>query len=159
MALYEELLDAYETNTLLINHLTRGLTHADSLIIPPFPTNCVNWLIGHILVSRHHSLTLCGKNRFLSEVCILRYDTGTSPVDVEENRLIIFNDLIDDLNESQRVLAETLRHCSDAYLEADYQDDHGRRERRLCIRGLHWHETYHIGQIEILRSYLNSINL
>ena len=141
----KELINAYDANTKQIKRLIDTLTHSESLLIPPFPTNCVNWLLGHILVSRHHSLTLSGGSDFWPENLIQRYDTGSSPIDVEDHRFCYFEDLVKDLEKSQIMLTENLSHCPDDFLKGDFEDKHGKRARWLCIRSLHWHETYHIG--------------
>lgn len=48
----------YTGNTWLINKLADGLTHAESVLQPPFPANCLNWILGHILSRRNTALTL-----------------------------------------------------------------------------------------------------
>ena len=41
-----EITQAYATNPWLINRLTEGLSQDECLLQPPFPTNCVNWILG-----------------------------------------------------------------------------------------------------------------
>ena len=44
------------TNNRVIKQKTEGLTHADSMLQLPFPANCMNWILGHILVYREQYL-------------------------------------------------------------------------------------------------------
>ena len=44
------------TNNHVIKQKTEGLSHADSMLQLPFPGNCMNWILGHILVYREQYL-------------------------------------------------------------------------------------------------------
>ena len=157
MSRAEELIQAYATNTQLINHLTDGITHDESLLQPPFPTNCTNWIIGHILVSRNESMLISLGDSMWPDTLTIRYDSGSEPITREDESVRYLSDLIKDIHESQERLTIYLRNLSDKELEREYEDKRGRRARWLCIRGLHWHETYHIGQLEMLRSFIHSL--
>ena len=50
----------FEINYNVIKQQVDGLTHEDSLLQLPFRGNCLNWVLGHILVSRNRALTLIG---------------------------------------------------------------------------------------------------
>jgi hypothetical protein len=153
----EELIQAYATNTRLIGRLTEGITHDESLIQPPFPTNSTNWVLGHILVSRNESIRLSYGNNLWPDAIIERYVSGSEPITREDERVRYLNDLIKDIHESQERLTCLLRVLTDVELEQDYEDEKGARARWLYIRSLHWHETYHIGQLEMLRSFIHSL--
>ncbi len=153
----EELIQAYAVNTRLIGRLIEGITHDESLLQPPFPTNCFNWVLGHILVSRNESMRLSFGDKMWPDTIIERYDSGSEPITREDESVRYLNDLIKDIHESQERLTTLLRNLTDVDLEQDYQDEKGARARWLCIRGLHWHETYHIGQLELLRSFIHSL--
>lgn len=157
MSRAEELIQAYATNTRLINHLTGGITHDESLLQPPYPTNCTNWVVGHILVSRNESIRISLGDNMWPDTLIKRYDTGSEPITREDESVRYLSDLIKDIHESQERLTIYLRNLSDKELDSEYEDEKGRRARWLCIRGLHWHETYHVGQLEMLRSFIHSL--
>ena len=40
----------------VIKQKTEGLTHADSMLQLPIPANCMNWILGHIMVYREQYL-------------------------------------------------------------------------------------------------------
>jgi hypothetical protein len=152
----EVLIQAYKTNTQLTIRLIDGLSHEESLWQPPFPTNCVNWVLGHILVSRNESILLSHGAALWEDAFLNRYDSGSDPVAVGDDSIHHFEDLRKSIIASQEQLTNLLNKLSDKDLEQDYTDERGTRARWLCIRGLHWHETYHVGQLELLRSYILS---
>ena len=57
----DELIRDYAGNTWLIKCHTEGLTHDDSLLQPPFRTNCLNWVLGHIISRRNSAMELLGQ--------------------------------------------------------------------------------------------------
>lgn len=54
-----------------------GLTHEDSLVQPP-SGNCINWMLGHLLVHRHRMLETLGEPAPIPEA-LMRYDRGRRP--------------------------------------------------------------------------------
>ena len=40
----QSLLDDYRTNTGLIHRIVDGVSDEESLLQPPFPANCLNWV-------------------------------------------------------------------------------------------------------------------
>jgi hypothetical protein len=106
----------------VISMQTMGLTHEDSLIQPPFRGNCLNWVVGHILVGREPVLTYLGESLPWTEVVSNRYKRDSAPVTSAEDALPLAQ-LLSALEESQarimagleRAPAETLEtHIDDA---------------------------------------------
>jgi hypothetical protein len=159
MSRSEELIQAYATNTWLIGRLTEGITHDESLLQPPFPTNSTNWVLGHILVSRNESMVLSMGENMWPDAILKRYDSGSEPITREDESVRYLNDMLKDITESQERLGYLLGSLTDHDLERDCEDEKGARALWLCIRGLHWHETYHIGQLEMLRSFIHSLRV
>lgn len=62
-------------------------------------------------------------------------------------------DLTEDLAESQRRIAEALDGVPEAALERNAETDRGVKPVWQHLQGLHWHETFHIGQLEVLKDY------
>jgi len=153
MSRSDEIIQAYATNTWLIGFLTKELSQDESLLQPPFPTNCVNWIIGHILVSRDESIQLCG-GKLLDGVLINRYKSDSQPARNGDDDIRHFEDLLQDIDSSQELLGNLLSELSEDELNATVKTERGEKSRWQHIRGLHWHETYHIGQLELLRSFV-----
>jgi hypothetical protein len=145
----------YSTNTWLINQLTDGLTHQESLLQLQFNTNCMNWVLGHILSQRNHALDLLGSTCFWDDVTMSLYRTGSEPV-IDGGNARPFELLQSDIEMSQVLLDEALDGSSQIALERIIEIDRGTKPIWQHLKGLHWHETYHIGQLEILRAYAYS---
>lgn len=152
----DEIAQAYSTNSWLIGQLTEELSQDESLLHPPFPTNCANWTLGHILVSRNEAIQLCGK-KFWDDVLIDRYKSDSQPIQDGDDNIRCFEDLQKDINSSQDLLTNLLRKLSEDELNETIGTARGEKARWQHIRGLHWHETYHMGQLELLRSFILSI--
>ncbi len=59
----ENMTDFYARNVEIIKMQTENLTHEDSLIQLPFRSNCLNWVVGHVLANRCNILALLGAGR------------------------------------------------------------------------------------------------
>jgi len=156
MSRSDELIQAYATNTWLIGRLIDGLSQDDSLLQPPFPTNCVNWILGHILVSRDEAIRLCGGSMW-HDMLVRRYKSDSQPVRDGDDDIRHFEDLQQDIDASQEILASLLDKLGDDQLNESVDTVRGLKMRWQHIRGLHWHETYHMGQLELLRSFILSL--
>ena len=141
----------YTGNTWLINKLTEGVTHAESVLQPPFPANCLNWILGHILSRRNTALTLLQAKPFWDESTLTLYKTGSAPI-TNEQEGHHWDDLLTDLTESQQRLEAALQASTAEVLYRIAETDRGTKPVWEHLEGLHWHETYHMGQLEILRA-------
>ena len=72
--------ELFKTNHWVFTHQTDGLTHDDSLLQLPFRGNCLNWVIGHVLVSRENILAMMGIQGTWTEEEIARYRGGSEPI-------------------------------------------------------------------------------
>ncbi|MCK5794471.1 MAG: DinB family protein [Anaerolineales bacterium] len=148
----QNLTDFYSRNLEIINMQAEGLTHEDSLIQLPFLSNCLNWVIGHILANRCNILALLRAEDFRPDVNLDHYERESDPVLGEGEGVLPLEELIDHLEESQIRLAAALKNETEESLQrtAPYRD---RPERPLSywLFFLYFHDSYHIGQTEILR--------
>jgi hypothetical protein len=144
---------AYETNTWLIEKLTAGLTHTESVLQLPFPANCLNWILGHVLSRRNTALQLLAAGSLWDEEILSLYRSGSAPITAGENARR-FEDLLGDLQESQRRITEALDRSTPEVLETRKETDRGAKPVWQHLEGLHWHETYHVGQLEVLRGFI-----
>jgi len=149
------LVQACETNTWLIGRLTDGVTQRESLLTPNFPTNCVNWILGHILVSRNEALELCNSKIWPDE-WVARYKAGSQPVAWGDDDVLLLEQLLTDLRGSLELFGELLPMMTAEFDEV-VKTARGEKPRWEHIRGLHWHETYHIGQLEMLQSFIEKL--
>jgi len=129
----------------VVGRLTEDLTHEDSLRVPPSGGNCLNWLLGHILVSRNTALAALGLEPVAIGGAADRYRTGTAPI--SEAEAVNFGDLLADLRDSGARIGAALRERG----PDDMAAVHGETTVGELLLGLSWHETYHTGQLELLR--------
>lgn len=149
MANPDKLIQSFKLTHWLIHKQAEGLTHADSVLQLPFRGNCFNWVLGHIINSRNQALALLDEAPTLSETEAALYQSGADPVTREE-KAVPLERLLQALDEALNRLTAALQQVSPDRLAALYDAE---RQQTVGdrIAGLHWHETYHTGQLEILR--------
>jgi hypothetical protein len=145
-----KLAEDYGANTWLIEKLTEGLSHVDSLLQPEFPANCMNWVLGHIVHRRNTALRLLGREPVWGEDITHTYQSGSDPISAASPARA-FADLLVDLQETQRSLEEALQSVEDGILDRVAETDLGEKSVAEHLAGLHWHETFHVGQLDMLR--------
>lgn len=141
--------DLFKTNHWVLTKQMEGLTHEDSLLQLPFRGNCLNWVLGHIIVSREDVLSWMGVERGYTEEETARYQFDSDPITSADDLGILHLDrLKKDLERTQQQLADAFEEISEAQLAE--KDD---RDRVLGNRVMFmaWHEGYHAGQTEYLR--------
>ena len=125
---------------------TDGMNHDESLIQPRPAGNCVNWVLGHILVSRNQILSLAGAEAIWPADRVDAYKRGSNPM-TDSGRAVALDTLLQDLDASQERLTAALARLTPEQLAA--VDAQGSLEDKIAI--LHFHEAYHAGQVGLLR--------
>jgi hypothetical protein len=140
------------TNYWILGRQTANLTHEQSLLQLPFRGNCMNWVLGHITTRRHEMLELVGAELIWTPEWQARYNTGSEPITSGADAMR-FEQILADLGTAhERLLARLAVITMDemnAPAKTVPQDPPPTVAQRLA--GLLWHETYHVGQTEILR--------
>ena len=67
-----------------------------------------------------------------------------------------FESLIQFLDESVELLKAAVENVSEEWLEKTYRNYRGEKTRYAHITSFHWHETFHVGQLEILKAFIES---
>lgn len=151
----QSLSQSYGSTHWLINNLTDGLSNDDSLVQPPFEANCLNWVLGHILVGRNEALSYLDAEPIWGEAELARYRTGSPPI-TQADQALPLERLLANFEESQKRILGALENISPEALAAVVNTRFGERPVGQHIDGLHWHETYHTGQLELLRALAES---
>lgn len=146
----ESLLEDYEGNSWFISRLCEGLSHEETLIQPGFEANCFNWVLGHIISRRNSALEVLGLDPIWSAELISLYKTGSDPISPENARELDL--LIEDLAKSDQLIKVTLEDITEDFLGDTVETDRGQKERLEHLEGFHWHETIHMGQLDMLRA-------
>ena len=66
----------------VIKQKTEGLTHADSMLQLPIPANCMNWILGHIMVYRMQYLGVIDGVSKPDEGEFALYGFGSEPLTI-----------------------------------------------------------------------------
>ena len=146
----ESLIQSFAVNLRVIHLQTKGLSHKDSLLQLPFRGNCLNWVLGHIMVGRNVGLKLLGQPPLWAEDQEARYRRGSNPIVAVEGAYPL-EELLGDLDESQKRLSAALSETGPEQLAAVVPFRGGQCPLAEALSGQHWHETYHVGQLELLR--------
>jgi hypothetical protein len=152
MITIQELSDFYARNVQIIKMQANGLTHEDSLIQLPFRANCFNWVVGHLVANRYNILELLGVEDPRGGLDTGHYERESAPITGEGEGVLRLEELLSLLEEAQIRLEETLAAESNETLQrtAPYRD---RPEKPVAfwLLFLYFHDSYHVGQTEILR--------
>ena len=149
----QTLIDDYASNSWLIHRLVDGITHEASLYQLPFSANCLNWLLGHIVWRRTSALTTLDLPSPWGETIIAKYQTNSKPIQSSKDARHLAK-LLADLDYTQQVLSVKLANIEDTELDKVVVNDRGEKRVIEHLQGFHWHETYHIGQLDILRAFI-----
>jgi uncharacterized damage-inducible protein DinB len=147
----QELASAFERNLGIIKMQTAGLTHQQSLLQPPFRGNCLNWVLGHILETRDGILRTLGQEPILSDKERARYGYGSEPVRGDGADILRLEKMLELLERSQKGIEAGLQRITPEQLAKETRDHRGvvTIAQRLFFQ--YFHETYHVGQTELLR--------
>lgn len=147
----EQLAEGFALNLRLIKMQIAELTHTDSLAQSPYNINCLNWVLGHIAVSRDGVLRLLGEVPLLNEAETSRYKTDSDPITGDGPDIIQLQRLLEILETGQERIDAGFARLSDDDLSQEIQV--GERYVPLSVRlhGFYFHDTYHTGQTELLR--------
>jgi uncharacterized damage-inducible protein DinB len=147
----DQLAEGYALNLRIIKLQTAGLSHADSLIQTPYNINCLNWVLGHIVVGRDRVLRLIGAEPLLNEVETERYKTDSDPITEDGPEIINLERLLEILSTGQERIEVGFSQLSDTQLSELIEV--GERQVPLAVRllGFYFHDTYHTGQTDLLR--------
>ncbi len=143
---------AFARNLEIIKMQTENLTHEQSLIQLPFRSNCLNWVVGHILTNRCNILQLLGAEDIRPGVNLDHYERDSQPITADGKDVLKLEELLKHLEDSQERLEAVLEGETEESLQrtSPYRD---RPERPVAywVFFLYFHDCYHAGQTEIFR--------
>ena len=146
----ETLLNSLKRCNRTIHDEIKDVTHAESLVQPPYNVNCLNWVLGHIITSRDSSLRLLHLPAQLSEAERLAYGHGSQPL-ADPQTATDFEALVEKLDCSFEQLTPAIIALSEEDLGADTTFFGPSQPLYDWLVFFQWHETYHIGQLDLLR--------
>ncbi len=136
----------FRINFNVLRYSFKDITEELALKQPQPAGNCINWILGHILVSRDNVLELIGQDRLLTADQSEPYRRGSTANNT--NSFLKFADLQSILKKTPKRIKEGLETLTTVDLAVL-----GDRDETLSYRlsFLHFHEAYHCGQIGLLR--------
>ncbi|MFQ5650878.1 MAG: DinB family protein [bacterium] len=137
----------YGINADVMHRNIEGLSHDDSLCQPQPGGNCLNWVVGHIVVTRNLTLDLLGRERVWDESRAKPYKRYSEPIK-GGSQAPNFSDIITAFDKSQEEVMAGLQQLRPEQLDQLVDDKETLREK---LSLLYFHETYHLGQTAILR--------
>jgi hypothetical protein len=144
------LIELFNRTHWVIKKQAEGLTQAQSLIQPQPAGNCFNWVVGHIITGRNSVLLALGEAPLWSEAELAGYKRESEPI-TSADQAQPFDRLLADLDKTHEKIVVALESVSAEKLAQPLASDPARSVgERLAF--LHWHETYHTGQLELLRA-------
>lgn len=144
------LLYNYDRNLILLHEKTDGLSHAESLLQPPAPGNCINWIVGHIAAYRNRILALLGEGPTLGPELAQRYARDSAPVLGDEPGVVPLAELVRALDAAQGRLAIALQGLSPERAAEVVSLGQFTMPTGEWMIFLLRHEGYHTGQLELL---------
>ncbi len=145
--------NAFGRNVDIVKLQVAGLSQADSLIQLPFRSNCMNWVVGHLITNRLSVFRLLGIEDIPFDTdSLARYQRESEPITGEEEGVLPLEQLMAMLEQSQARLAERL----ETIIAEDLAHPvalFGSRSKPVAewVFFFYFHDCYHTGQTEILR--------
>ena len=144
------LVEIYKNNHEIIHKQLAEISHADSLLQLPFRGNCLNWVVGHILGIRGDALELMGLPGTLNSAEEHIYGYGSDPL-TDPAKACELGEMVARLDESLTRVIDGLLAQSSADLDRQVRIWRGPMPLIEALSFIQWHESYHTGQLELLR--------
>jgi len=132
---------------------TEGLTHEDSLVPPAPGINCLNWVLGHMLVARNELMEFLGLEPLWGKQEREAYGRGGPSPSGPENAMA-FDRLLADLDATQQAVTEAFGRLPIGRLaeKAPFSPTNDPNETvGSLVAGFVFHDAYHAGQTGLLR--------
>ena len=137
-----ETITVFNYNNYVVKVNIDGITQEESLVSPALGGNCINWVLGHIIVTRDELLAELGCEKLCNEKITNTYISGSPPLNEgDAENITILTKLFE---KSQNIITEHIGNLS---------PDNDIEKIKTCA-GFAFHEAYHTGQLGILRRML-----
>lgn len=153
-----ELQHILEMENGVIHEQMNGLTQADSLLQPKPGGNCLNWVMGHLLTNQLKLIEAIGATPPFDASRVARYERDSDPIRGQEEGVLELNSMVSLLDQTHQVIIAKLQTMREEDFDREVQI--GERKVKLGWRVffLHFHYTYHLGQLEYLRQLAGKLD-
>jgi hypothetical protein len=135
-------------NHLVFRENAAGLTHDESLRTPDTGGNCLNWVLGHVLATRHPILKVLKRDGFWPDPTVDLYKRGSQTLSGEGPGVVRWERMVEEFQLSHDRIVEAL----EASTAHDLAQPGGRGPGGVALDVAHrvaflqFHEAYHIGR-------------
>ena len=133
----EHLIQTFRANYTMTQRLLDGVTQTQACTRPPMYGEHMQDILEHILNLRYAVLNALGQ----------------PDDDFPKPHAITLRHLLRDLERTQTQIEQTLTEASPQHMEIWVKVLRGEVPRWRHVSGLSWHETYYLGQLEVLRKH------
>jgi hypothetical protein len=131
---------------------TNGLTHQESLLQPQPGGNCLNWVLGHLVINLLDILKILGGVAPSGIPDLAHYGYGSTPICGDEPGVIELPVLIDAYALLTKTITDRMAQMTEADFDQQIEFWQGHSRRGYVAFFYFFHNTYHIGQLELLRN-------
>jgi len=142
----------------LIHQQTQDLTDADTFIQPVSGGNCMHWVLGHLLDSQVTLLEALGVQSPISKTVLERYTRESEPIKAAEPGLFTLSELLEKLDQIHDGIKARLGQMKEEDFEENVPFGARLSPRGWVVFFLHFHYSYHIGQLEYLRQLAGKLD-
>jgi hypothetical protein len=128
------------------------LTHADSLIQPQPGGNCMNWVMGHLVLCLVDIQDVLGGEHPPGLPDLSHYGYASEPVKCDGPGVVDLHELVDAYGVLVNAITEQLAQMDDAVFDEEVEIFLGKVRRGFAALAHFFHNSYHIGQLEQLRN-------
>jgi hypothetical protein len=125
-----------------------GLTHADSLLQPQSGGNCLNWIMGHLVVNLVDILNILGGETPSELLDMTQYAYGSEPIHRDIPGVIGLQALVDMYGHLTTLVTDQLSQMTEADFDQEIDFWQGKNRRGYVAFFYFFHNTYHLGQLE-----------
>ncbi len=136
----------------ILSEQTAGLSHADSLRQPHPGGNCLNWVLGHLVVNLVEILNIINGELPSNLPDLKRYRINSEPIRGEAEGVHQMKTLIESYHQLTEIIINRLAQMNDADFDDEIDFWQGKKRRGYVAFFYFFHNTYHIGQLEQLRN-------
>jgi uncharacterized damage-inducible protein DinB len=141
----------------VLHRTVKDVSHEESLRHPEPAGNCANWILGHIVDTRNRVMVLIGKQPVYPNERFSEYVQNSASLS-DSTKAVPFEEMLQAYDRLQDEIIDGLNSTSNDALKqkAPFSplDDPDETVGSL-LAGIAFHESYHIGQLGLLRRVLN----
>ncbi|MDF1520086.1 MAG: DinB family protein [Brevefilum sp.] len=136
----------------ILKQQTAGLTTKDSLLQPQPGGNCLNWVMGHLVVNLVEILDVLDGELLADLPDLTRYRIGSEPIRGEEASVLALDNLVDLYEQLTNKIVDRLSQMNEDDFEEEIDFWQGKSRRGYVAFFYFFHNTFHLGQLEYLRN-------